>query len=110
MAGNNMLNDPLVVQHVLTTVESQDQHMQDTQRQIHAIVEEVNAHFQAAASTVFCQKMEEWQRKYDEVRAQYGKFHELLTSGAGLIQGAGQDSVQVVSGLGVGDDIVKGLS
>ncbi|MGW3043773.1 WXG100 family type VII secretion target [Kitasatospora sp. NPDC001159] len=110
MAGNSMLNDPAVVQQVVATVESQDQHMQQTQRQISAIVEEITAHFQAAASTVFVEKMQDWQSKYDQVRQQYTKFHELLTSGSGLIQGAGQDSVQIVSGLGVGDDIVKGLS
>ncbi|MFJ8475117.1 WXG100 family type VII secretion target [Kitasatospora sp. NPDC094011] len=110
MAGNNMLNDPAVVQQVLTTVEAQDQHMQETQRQINAITEEITAHFQAAASTVFVEKMQDWQAKYDQVRQQYKTFHDLLTSGSGLIQGSGQDAVQVVSGLGVGDDIVKGLS
>ncbi|MET8630066.1 WXG100 family type VII secretion target [Kitasatospora sp. NPDC004669] len=110
MAGNNMLNDPAVVQQVLTTVEAQDQHMQETQRQITAIVEEITAHFQAAASTVFVEKMQDWQAKYDKVREQYKTFHDLLTSGSGLIQGSGQDAVQIVSGLGVGDDIVKGLS
>ncbi|MFG2848172.1 WXG100 family type VII secretion target [Kitasatospora sp. NPDC048296] len=110
MAGNSMLNDPAVVQQVLTTVESQDAHMEQTQRQINAIVDEIKTHFQAAASTVFVEKMQDWQAKYDQVRQQYTKFHELLASGSGLIQQEGQTSVHIVSGLGAGEDVLKGLS
>ncbi|MFD8750125.1 hypothetical protein ACFV0O_03960 [Kitasatospora sp. NPDC059577] len=110
MADNSMLNDPVVVQQVLTTVESQDSHMQQTQRQTNAIVEEIQAHFQAAASTVFVEKMQDWQAKYDQVRQKYTQFHELLASGSGLIQQEGQNAVHIVSGLGAGEDVVKGLS
>ncbi|MFG2905173.1 hypothetical protein ACGF13_08945 [Kitasatospora sp. NPDC048286] len=110
MAGNSMLNDPVVVQQVLTTVESQDAHMQETQRQINAIVDEIKTHFDAAASRVFCDKMQDWQVRYDQVRQKYLTFHGLLSSGSGLIQQEGQASVQIVSGLGAGEDVLKGLS
>ncbi|MFE4973710.1 hypothetical protein ACFRAR_16565 [Kitasatospora sp. NPDC056651] len=110
MAGNSMLNDPVVVQQVLTTVESQQAHMQQTQQQINAIVDEINTYFQAAAGTVFVQKMQDWQNKYKQVQEKYAGFHELLAGGSGLIQQEGQVAVQVVSGLGAGEDVLKGLS
>lgn len=110
MAGNSMLNDPVVVQQVLTTVEAQDAHMQQTQGQIKGIVEQVEAYFKAEASAVFCQKMQDWQARYDQVRQQYTKFHELLAGGSGLIQQEGQNSVHVIAGLGAGEDVLKGLS
>ncbi|MEU1288608.1 hypothetical protein [Kitasatospora sp. NPDC005856] len=109
MAGNSMLNDPLVVQQVLITVATQDTHMQHTQRQIQNIVEQVQTYFRAEASAVFCQKMQDWQARYAQVREQYTRFHDLLVGGSGLIQDSGQQSVRVVSSLGAGDAVLREL-
>jgi uncharacterized protein YukE len=109
MANNTTLSDSDLL-NVLNQLEQQSQNMLQAANEVESIRQEVNAHFQAAASTVFQGKIDEWEARYNRVRQAYDTLFDNLNTATKGMGSAHENAVEVAGSFGVSDDILKGLS
>ncbi|MGW3635121.1 hypothetical protein ACWD7F_34130 [Streptomyces sp. NPDC005122] len=74
-----------------------------------SIKDDIQRNFQAACSTQYQQKIDDWEAKYRQLQDAYQGFQEKLSSGHRQIDSAHNDALETGSSWSAGDQIYQGL-
>ncbi|MFB7473490.1 hypothetical protein [Kitasatospora sp. NPDC056184] len=84
------------------TVDEQFNAMKAIDANIEKSIQELRQNFQATSSTIFQQKIADWQTKYNELAGKYDIFHSQLEQGERGINSGQEHSNTIATGIGNG--------
>jgi uncharacterized protein YukE len=104
----NLQTNDASVSKVLSSLQTQIESMGRAAQGVEDVNNEVRQHFQAAASTAYQSKIEDWQQQYRNVTKAYQDLADTLRGGHHEIDGA-HDHATTLAG-GWSSDVYNGLS
>ncbi|MFE6871807.1 hypothetical protein ACFVFS_35350 [Kitasatospora sp. NPDC057692] len=102
MTTGTTRTEATAIRAVKGTVDEQFNAMKAIDANIEKSIEELRHNFQASSSTIFQQKIADWQAKYNELAGKYNTFHGQLEQGERSINSGQEHSNTIATGIGNG--------
>ncbi|WP_030246985.1 hypothetical protein [Streptomyces sp. NRRL S-350] len=110
---NTLQTEDAVVRQTLATLQGHIDTMLRACTNIEDINTEVHDHFQAACSTAYQQKINDWTTRYRQLRTSYDTFQQSFAAGHQIISTAHNEALDMVHGTSPSSlslDVSNGLN
>ncbi|MBD0689055.1 hypothetical protein [Streptomyces sp. CBMA123] len=109
MTTPSLQTDDASVQRILASLEHHLGIMKRAATQVTDVNDEVQKYFQAACSTQYQQKINDWLGRYQQLQGAYDTFHGAFSAGHGKINTAHEEALGLTGqwggGSGISDNI-----